>query len=183
MIFYIPGEIISLLTFPGIIVHEFSHRFFCDLFNVPVYHISYYIPFAKTAGGVVHAKTDNLNHNFLIAAGPLIINSLICILLSASFACKFFWETGFLATGNSFIIAIRAMLLWIGISIGFSAIPSKTDVKGLMELTKSVTAKILVGTFVGIIYLFNLPYISFLFRFIFLLMLMGIPVIILSIIF
>ena len=31
----IPGPIISALTFPGVVVHEFAHETFCKLFKVP----------------------------------------------------------------------------------------------------------------------------------------------------
>lgn len=31
----IPGQIISLLTFPGIIAHEWAHKQFCNWLKVP----------------------------------------------------------------------------------------------------------------------------------------------------
>lgn len=35
--FFVPGPVIAAVTFPGVIVHEAAHRFFCDLGGVPVY--------------------------------------------------------------------------------------------------------------------------------------------------
>lgn len=33
----IPGFLISLVTFPGVMVHELAHLVFCKLTNTPVY--------------------------------------------------------------------------------------------------------------------------------------------------
>ena len=40
--FVIPGFIISLVTFPGVIVHELAHQIFCMLMKVPVYDVKYF---------------------------------------------------------------------------------------------------------------------------------------------
>lgn len=38
----IPGFLISLLTFPGVMVHEFAHQLFCRIMRVPVYDVVYF---------------------------------------------------------------------------------------------------------------------------------------------
>jgi hypothetical protein len=38
----IPGFIISLLTFPGVIVHEWAHKIACNLFDVAVFRVVYF---------------------------------------------------------------------------------------------------------------------------------------------
>ena len=53
----IPGPIIALLTFPGVIVHEFAHKLFCDIFNVPVYYVNYFkrlVCYLVKSGGEVY---------------------------------------------------------------------------------------------------------------------------------
>lgn len=40
--FFIPGELISILTFPGIIVHEFAHMLFCRIRKVAVFDACYF---------------------------------------------------------------------------------------------------------------------------------------------
>lgn len=36
----IPGFIVAMLTFPGIIVHEFAHKLFCSLTGTRVLEVS-----------------------------------------------------------------------------------------------------------------------------------------------
>ena len=52
----IPGWLISLVTFPGVVVHEAAHRFFCDVTDTPVYEVSYFRPRGKPAGYVIHGR-------------------------------------------------------------------------------------------------------------------------------
>jgi hypothetical protein len=40
--FFIPGQLISLLSFPGIIVHEFAHLIFCRLRKVAILDVCYF---------------------------------------------------------------------------------------------------------------------------------------------
>lgn len=39
---FIPGVIISIITFPGVIVHELAHQIFCYLMKIPVYEVKYF---------------------------------------------------------------------------------------------------------------------------------------------
>src|SRR3989338_6882775 len=108
---FIPGFVISLLTFPGVIAHEFSHRLFADLAKVPVYKVCY-IRLGNPAGYVIHGSVKGLKNAFLISVGPLIINTVLCALLtfSAIFplyileASQYNW--------------IFIPLVWVGFSIG-----------------------------------------------------------------
>src|SRR5580658_7073055 len=79
--FLIPGWLIALLTFPGVICHEIAHRFFCDICGVPVY-AACYIRVGNPAGYVVHGPVRSLKSAFLISIGPLIVNTLLCSLIS-----------------------------------------------------------------------------------------------------
>ena len=38
----IPGFVISIITFPGVIVHELAHQLFCRWCKVPVYEVKYF---------------------------------------------------------------------------------------------------------------------------------------------
>lgn len=40
--FFIPGQLIAALTFPGVIVHEMAHQLFCRLFRVAVLDVCYF---------------------------------------------------------------------------------------------------------------------------------------------
>jgi hypothetical protein len=37
--FFIPGFVIAALTFPGVIIHEAGHLFFCRLFKLQVFDL------------------------------------------------------------------------------------------------------------------------------------------------
>ncbi len=117
----IPGFLIGLLTFPGIIVHEAAHRLFCDLAGVPVYQVCYF-RINGPQGYVIHGPVDSLGANFLISIGPLIVNSLLCAVFS--FVPIVAFKLGLGETPVVF-----GFLLWLSISIGMHAFPSGQDVQ------------------------------------------------------
>jgi len=57
--FFIPGPVIAFLTFPGVIVHEAAHLFFCKLFKLQVYDVCF-LRFGNPAGYVIHEKNGKL---------------------------------------------------------------------------------------------------------------------------
>ncbi|MCL2888419.1 MAG: DUF3267 domain-containing protein [Elusimicrobia bacterium] len=127
----IPGWLIAFLTFPGIIVHEIAHRFFCDLRNVPVYEVSYF-NFSRTPGYVIHGPINDLPSAFLISVGPLIINSLLCVI----FTFSSFIPLVALGLGLRDAHWFSIVLMWFGISIGMHAFPSPHDANNFKELVK-----------------------------------------------
>lgn len=160
----IPAELIALITFPGVVVHEIAHRFFCDVNYIPVYAVSYFSPLSKNAGCVIHQRTDNVFHRFLIGIGPLIINSLLCIMLTFPAGMIYFLGTDFVPRHSMAMGILHFLLRWLGYTIGFHAIPSNQDIAGLAYQAKSVFAKMFLFPFTGIIALFNINYIGFMFR-------------------
>lgn len=161
MIYYIPGELIALVTFPGVIIHEIAHRLFCDLTNVGVYKIYYFIPFSQTAGCVIHEPTKSLWRALLISTGPLIINSLVCMLLTIPFGITLYLGTTFAIINpkiDFFKFIALMSLTWIGYLAGFNAIPSNQDMSGLSELTQSRITKFFLFIFIKIIAFFNVHF-------------------------
>lgn len=119
--FFIPGFLIALLTFPGVIVHEIAHRFFCDIFGVPVYDVCYFrVAVTGPSGYVVHGQVDKLSAAFWISVGPFIINTFLCALIA------FPAQIAIRATESMNPLA-EFFLLWVSISIGMHAFPSKQD--------------------------------------------------------
>ena len=57
--FFIPGFVIAIVTFPGVIVHEAGHLFFCKLFELQVYAVCFF-RVGNPAGYVVHERTGKL---------------------------------------------------------------------------------------------------------------------------
>ena len=118
----IPGFLISLLTFPGVIVHEAAHMLFCRLRRVPILDVCFF-RLGNPCGYVMHAKTEDFTSSFLIAIGPFLVNSLLClaICLPTVIPVRVF----------SHVDVLSVILLWLGVSIGMHAFPSTGDAKVL----------------------------------------------------
>lgn len=125
--FFIPGVVISIITFPGVIVHEAAHMLFCRLRRVAIFDVCFF-RFGNPAGYVIHEETDDFTSAFLISFGPFIINSLLCMLicLPALAAIRYFDADE----------PLSYVLLWLGISIGAHAFPSAHDARNVWTVAK-----------------------------------------------
>jgi hypothetical protein len=117
------GWLIALVTFPGIILHEWAHKFFCDRAKVPVYKICYF-RLGNPAGYVIHGPVDSYGKAFLIDIAPFLINTAIAVI--------------------SFFIAviiplslIAYILYWLGISTAMHSFPSTEDANNLWRYSKT----------------------------------------------
>lgn len=134
MIIYIPGWLSTYLTFPGVILHEISHRLMCDLLVVPVYEIRYFDFDSERAGHVIHGKTRDTFDSLLISVAPLFINSLICLILIFPFCASLYIIDApiphiYSNSSNFFSI----ILLWLGFSALVHAKPSNQDMESVRE--------------------------------------------------
>lgn len=128
MFIIIPGILVAVVTFPGVFVHEFAHRFFCDIMQVPVYDIRYF-KWGKnddSVGHVIHEAPANIRSAILIGLAPLLINSVLCVMLILPCIIHFF----VLQAGLNIFWAIQ---MWLAFSIGVHAIPSDTDMNGILK--------------------------------------------------
>lgn len=137
----LPPSLVNLLTFPGVIVHEVAHRFFCDLFKIPVYKICCY-RFDSPSGYVIHGPIKELKKSLFVSLGPLIINTILCMLLTfvASIPITILEEEK-----SSIIFKI---LIWLGFSIGMHAFPSNTDMKNIIKQMDNSNSKGLALIFI-----------------------------------
>lgn len=148
--FIIPGFLISAVTFPGVMVHEFAHQLFCRLFRVPVYKVVYF-QFENPSGYVSHEPTKRPLAAFMISVGPFIVNTLLGMLIVFPAAIELIH---FKVYGN----VLNLFLGWLGISILMHAFPSTGDARVMSNtilknpdvnlLVKMVTAPV-----IGLIYL------------------------------
>ena len=150
--FLIPGQFISILTFPGIIVHEFAHMFFCRLRKVAVFEACYF-QVGNPAGYVVHENTSNFTTTFLVSMGPFFVNTLLCLII----CLPAYMPMTFFDLDNP----LSYFLMWLGVSIGMHAIPSNQDANNVYEQAKEkIKDKNLLALLsfplVGLIYLFNI---------------------------
>ncbi len=144
--FFIPGIIISLVTFPGIIVHELAHQFFCRLYKVPVFEVCYFRT-ENPMGYVLHENPRNSFHATMISIGPFIFNTVVGFIIGFPAALQYKFG---MANPLDYI------LLYLGVSIAMHAFPSKGDAESLMQHINSkdtpILTKILVYPVVGLIY-------------------------------
>lgn len=126
MIYIMPGKIVSLLTFPGIILHEFSHMLMCKIKKIPIYNVCYFKYDDEIQGYVVHKKAEKAMDNILISVGPFIINSIIGMLIGIPASILF--------VTNKQIDFSTIFLLWLSISITMHSLPSPSDAQKVWEI-------------------------------------------------
>jgi len=145
---FIPGIVISVLTFPGIIVHELAHQLFCRWFKVPVFEVVYFQA-ESPAGYVLHEPAPKDYQTIFISIGPFFINTLLAFVIAFPAALQFKFDDA-----NIFDF----ILLYLGVSIGTHAFPSTGDAETLWDSTMksketSFLTKVFVFPIVGFIYL------------------------------
>jgi len=127
----IPGFVVAIITFPGVIVHEAAHMLFCKLRGVAVLDVCFF-RIVNPSGYVLHEEIENFGTAFLISVGPFVINSLLCILICS----PAFVPVRVFGVKNP----LSYFLLWLGISIGMHAFPSTGDAKALLYNAKKAIA-------------------------------------------
>jgi hypothetical protein len=148
---FIPGEIISLLTFPGVIVHEAAHQLFCRVSKLAVFDVCYF-RWGNPAGYVVHESTPDFHKNFMVSMGPFFVNSLLCVVFcSAAFIP--IWEL-------DIFDPLAYFFYWLGLSIGMHAFPSTHDLQGMWKVMPAAAKRlnllaIVSYPIVGILYVLN----------------------------
>lgn len=149
--FFIPGWLISIVTFPGVIVHETAHQLFCRITRLAVFDVCYF-RVGNPAGYVLHEAGPDFNKNFLVSMGPFFVNSVLCVAFcSAAFLPV--WE---LDAKDP----LAYFFYWLGLSIGMHAFPSIQDMKCLWAVMPEAARKmnplaILSYPLVAIVYLLN----------------------------
>jgi hypothetical protein len=123
--FFIPGPVIALLTFPGIIVHETGHFFFCRLFRLAVFDVCFF-RIGNPGGYVIHERTDNFKGLFFVSMGPFFVNTLLCMVFCTA-AFLPVWEL-------KMQDPLAYFFYWLGLSIGMHAFPSKDDLSNIWAL-------------------------------------------------
>lgn len=136
-------NIISIITFPGVIFHELGHQIFCYLTGVRVSKVRY-LRFGNPPGYVIHEEPRIFLQAFLIETAPFILNSLAAVLL-------FVWAR---------FSGYYPLLIWLAISAGLHSFPSRGDAKNLLRLTNKKVLRFNILAIIGypivlIIYIFN----------------------------
>jgi len=130
--FFIPGQVIAALTFPGVIIHEAAHLFFCKLFRLRVFNVCFF-RFGNPAGYVIHENSENFTAQFFVSMGPFLVNTVLCVIFCTA-AFLPVWE---LKVADP----LAYFFYWLGLSIGMHAFPSTTDLSHLWKAAPALAKK------------------------------------------
>ena len=125
--FFIPGPLIAALTFPGVMLHEWAHKFFCERMGVAVHKVKYF-QFKNPSGYVMHEQPKTYPQTFWISVGPLLVNSFATVALS--------FIAARMRTDDTAAAYIVLFLFWIAISAGMHAFPSDHDMQHISGASK-----------------------------------------------
>lgn len=118
------GMIVTWVTFPGVILHEWSHKFFCDRAGIPVYEVKYF-SFGNPAGYVRHGAITRYRDAFLTTIAPFIINTIFALIM-------------FIVPALNINNVVNLLFIWLGVSFAMHAFPSDGDAKNLWAYSKQV---------------------------------------------
>lgn len=148
----IPGFLISIVTFPGVAVHELAHQVSCRICKIPVYEVKYFQP-QNPCGYVIHESTQNPWKNLFTGLGPFFFNTIVGMIITFPAYINLFTYRSV----NLLVTLCSIVLYWLGISIMMHAFPSTGDAKALINSVlknKEVEwlAKVVTAPFIGLIY-------------------------------
>jgi len=134
---FIPGFLITWVTFPGVIVHEFAHQLFCHWTGTRVLKVCYF-RFGNPAGYVAHERPPTVWRHILIGIGPLFVNTVLgCILGTVAYLLRDLGQLWFYG------------LMWLAVSVAMHSFPSTGDAKSIWSAIWAKGAPLgtkLVGT-------------------------------------
>lgn len=127
----IPGWLISILTFPGIIIHEFAHEKMCRWRGVPVLEVCYF-RLGNPAGYVKHREPKSFGDTFAVSGAPFLINSFLAFAIFSIVASMN------VSLGGTYLTlgGIDFFFIWLAASIGMHSLPSSGDAKNIWVRAK-----------------------------------------------
>jgi len=147
-------RILSYLTFPGVVVHEFGHAWACARLGIHVEEVCY-LRLGNPMGYVRHERPSSTLLYIMAAVAPFFVSTFLALLLSLSAcllaSCRLPPETRDTAT---------LLAAWCSFSIALHAFPSSGDADALWQDVKDpgigLMAKTMLVPVVGVIRLCQL---------------------------
>jgi hypothetical protein len=129
---FIPGFIVSLFTFPGVIVHEAAHQLMCRLTGTPVLDVCYFRVGGNPSGFVVHGTPMSGWKHFVISVAPFLVNTIVGFLIAL--------PTALVVAGKGECGPLDLLLGWLGVSVAMHAFPSTGDASSLWSSVRDPEA-------------------------------------------
>lgn len=146
--------IMSYLTFPGVIAHEFAHAWACRRLGIHVHKVCY-LRLGDPMGYVLHEPPQYAFQHIIVAVAPFFVSTLIALSVSLA-ACGVARSQAFPEMRD----AVTLASLWLSFSFALHAFPSGGDADSLWEDVRSsgvsLFAKLLLIPAVGMIRLAQL---------------------------
>ncbi len=146
--------IMSYITFPGVIVHEFAHAWACRRLGIKVHKVCY-LRFGNPMGYVLHEPPEYAFQHIMVAIAPFFVSTFIAFAASLA-ACGISRSQAFPEVRD----AIALASFWLSFSCALHAFPSDGDADSLWEDVRSskvsLFAKLLLVPSVGMIRLAQL---------------------------
>jgi hypothetical protein len=121
----------NTLTFPGAVVHEWSHAAVARSRGLRVREVVLFRPFANPAGYVRHSSARRAGDALAIALAPFLTNTVLAAVLALLFAP---------ALGMGW--APAALTLWLSWSLALHAPPSFDDMADVDRLARSSAGRV-----------------------------------------
>jgi len=118
----IPGELIALLTFPGVVFHEFAHQVGCWLSGVGVHKVCYF-RLSNPSGYVLHEGVEHLHQSLLIVFAPPVLGYGAAIILA-------------MIADSIGASIVGSVLVWLSISVSMNALSSDSDIDSLWQMLR-----------------------------------------------
>lgn len=142
-------QLLSYLTFPGIIVHECAHAWACRRLGIRVLKVCY-LRIGNPMGYVLHERPTYALQHIAIATAPFLVSSLVALTcgLAGALAASARFSAGYADS-------LGLLACWLSFSVALHAFPSSGDGDALWdEVTggeRGFMAKALLAPVVGLI--------------------------------
>jgi hypothetical protein len=116
--------VVSLLTLPGVVLHELAHQFVAEVFDLEVREVDY-------TSHVVHEAPRTLTQAVLVATAPLAVNTAFAV------AAVFLALGGVPADPASLALTWpHAVAVFLAFALLFRAMPSTRDVRNVFTAAR-----------------------------------------------
>jgi hypothetical protein len=120
---------LCILAAPGTVTKQFFRKVACDIADVDVYSIGYFV-WGTTFFPIKHAPVNKAQALTFILV-PLIGNSLLCAAISMTVFTSFFFLADFS------LPLLQWVDFWVGIALGIAAVPDEEDAEMLFAMPAS----------------------------------------------
>jgi hypothetical protein len=141
--------IVSLMTFPGVVLHEYAHAWACRRLGIRVLKVCY-LRLGNPLGYVLHEQPEYAVQHIMVAVAPFFVSTAAA--LAVSLLVSLFATSPTATEFKDLAVLVGA---WLSFSMALHAFPSSGDGDALWKDVASPDvsffAKLLLAPVVGLI--------------------------------